>query len=77
MKNFLQPVKDQYENYPYPQRVPSEELQRLWSTYGCHLPSMNYYCFGGKETFQNGFRVLRLRKVLTLVRFLFSSTAAD
>ncbi len=58
MENFLQPVKDQYEAYPYPQRNPKDELKMLWSTYGCNLLEMNYYCFGGKETFQNGFRVL-------------------
>ena len=58
MENFLQPVKDQYEAYPYPERNPQDELKMLWSTYGCNLLEMNYYCFGGKETFQNGFRVL-------------------
>ncbi len=58
MENYLQPVKDQYEAYPYPMRNPQDELKTLWSTYGCSLPEMNYYCFGGKQTFQDGFRVL-------------------
>ena len=56
--NYLQPVKDQYESYPYPARNPEDEKKMLWSTYGCTLAEMNYYCFEGKQTFRDGFRVL-------------------
>ena len=51
--NYIQSVKDQYENYPYPPRNESDLL--LSST--DILERVNHYLFKGKQTFV-GFRAL-------------------
>lgn len=56
--NYLQAVRDQYEDYPYPKRDPEEEKNRIITTYYDALDVINYYCFEGKQDFSNHFRVL-------------------
>lgn len=51
-------VQDQYESLPYPPREPADENQRLIKTWLDDLPMVNHYCFAGRETFKNRFRVL-------------------
>src|SRR3954470_10675632 len=51
-------VRDQYENYPYPERKPEDEKQRLLHTWPEQLAQINHYCFRGRCDFRNGFRVL-------------------
>ncbi|MBT5845932.1 MAG: class I SAM-dependent methyltransferase [Verrucomicrobiales bacterium] len=57
MANYLEEVRAQYENYPYPMRNPNDEKKRLVIVNGDSLDQLNYYCYEGKETFE-GFRVL-------------------
>jgi 2-polyprenyl-3-methyl-5-hydroxy-6-metoxy-1,4-benzoquinol methylase len=56
--NYLKKVKEQYEDYPYPPRDPEQEKKYLSCTNMDFLDMINFYCFEGKETFNNGFRVL-------------------
>jgi SAM-dependent methyltransferase len=51
-------VREQYEALPYPPRDPREEKNRLIKTWLDDLPMINHYCFAGRQTFRNGFRVL-------------------
>ena len=44
-------LRNQYEQFPYPERDPSEELQRLQLTSLDQLPVLNHVCFGGRESF--------------------------
>lgn len=55
---YLPSVREQYENYPYPKRDPADEKTRLVKTYLEYLSKINYYCYEGKQTFLDGFRVL-------------------
>jgi SAM-dependent methyltransferase len=57
-KNYLPDVKAQYEQLPYPPVNPLDEHKRLQRTWLEDLPMINHYCFGGKQGFQAGFRVL-------------------
>ncbi len=56
--SYLSEVRDQYENYPYPARQPSDELQKIFVSKSCSLDCLNHHCFEGKQTFDEGFRVL-------------------
>ncbi len=56
--NYLPDVKNQYEALPYPARDPADEPKRLLRTWLDDLPMLNHYCFAGRQTFANGFRVL-------------------
>lgn len=56
--NYLQSVRDQYEELPYPARNPDDEATRLITTWLDDLPMINHYCFAGKQTFKDAFRVL-------------------
>jgi len=56
--NYLEEVRDQYEDYPYPLRDPEDERKRLCETFFDGLDKMNYYCFGGKKDWSKGFRAL-------------------
>lgn len=56
--NFLSDVKQQYEDLPYPPVNPQDETKRLQRTWLEDLPMMNHYCYQGKESFRNGFRIL-------------------
>ncbi len=57
-ENPMPAVKDQYETLPYPARDPADEQQRLVQTWLDDLPMINHYCFAGKQSFRQGFRVL-------------------
>lgn len=58
MTNYLKEVRQQYEHLPYPPFDPKDELKELNKTWLEDLPKINHYCFAGKNTFQNNFRVL-------------------
>ncbi len=51
-------VRAQYEDYPFPLRDPNDESRRLVVTEQDSLGKLNHYCFGGRQDFGNGFRVL-------------------
>ncbi|GAC1411448.1 MAG: class I SAM-dependent methyltransferase [Burkholderiaceae bacterium] len=51
-------VQNQYEAFPYPPCDPADENKRLARTWLEDLPKINHYCFNGRNSFQNGFRVL-------------------
>lgn len=46
-QQYLKDVRDQYENYPYPKREPSDEKLRLQRTYEDQIPLINHYGFKG------------------------------
>jgi 2-polyprenyl-3-methyl-5-hydroxy-6-metoxy-1,4-benzoquinol methylase len=56
--NYIPAVRDQYEDYPYPYRDPKDEKKRLSGTATDHLPMINHYVYGGRQTFRNGYEVL-------------------
>jgi len=56
--SFLESVKAQYEELPYPPRDPQLETQRLIHKIGDNLIVLNHYCFGGSRDFSRGFRAL-------------------
>ena len=51
-------VREQYESLPYPPRNPADEKTRLLRTWLDDLPMINHYCFGGRRSFDRGFRAL-------------------
>ena len=57
-ENYLAAVKAQYEALPYPPVDPRDEHKRLARTWLDDLPMINHYCFGGRQNFADGFRVL-------------------
>ena len=57
-KAYLSAVQDQYEVYPYPERDPESEKQRLHYTWGDNLAQINHYCCRGKNAFAGPTRVL-------------------
>lgn len=54
----MNPVRDQYEAYPYPPRNPEDERVRLENSWHDFLEVINFYCFKGRNTFSQEFRVL-------------------
>ncbi|TAL08557.1 MAG: methyltransferase domain-containing protein [Nitrospirae bacterium] len=54
----MNPVRDQYEAYPYPPRNPEDERSRLENSWHDFLEVINFYCFRGAHTFSQEFRVL-------------------
>jgi len=58
LDNHLPAVRNQYEALPYPPVNPEDEHKRLTRTWLEDLPMINHYCFAGKQSFSNGFRVL-------------------
>ena len=56
-ESYLKNVRNQYENYPYPYRKPSDENNRLIEIGIERLDLINFYCFKGACDFNN-FRVL-------------------
>ena len=54
----MDPVKRQYEAYPYPARDPAEEATRLIEGSPSHLDELNHYLFAGKRYFLEPFRAL-------------------
>lgn len=57
IENALPKVKQQYEEFPYPERKPEDEKTRLVLTMSSQLPLVNQIAFKGKCDFNN-FRVL-------------------
>ena len=56
--NYLPNVRDQYESLPYPPCNPQDEKKQLIQTWLESLAMINHYCFSGKQSFQEHFRVL-------------------
>lgn len=56
--SYLEKVRNQYENYPYPAREPEEEKTRIISSKSSSLDCLNYFCFKGGRDFTKPFRVL-------------------
>ncbi len=52
------PVRDQYEDYPYPSRDPADEAKRLIIGSPSHMLEYNHYVFGGARDFSKPFRAL-------------------
>ena len=51
-------VRAQYEEYPFPLRDPRDESRRLVVAEQESLGKLNHFCFGGRQDFGGGFRVL-------------------
>ncbi|TDJ20997.1 MAG: class I SAM-dependent methyltransferase [Gammaproteobacteria bacterium] len=58
LSNYASNVRAQYEAYPFPLRDPRDESKRLVIAEQDCLGKLNHYCFGGRQSFGNGFRVL-------------------
>jgi SAM-dependent methyltransferase len=56
--NYRADVRAQYEQLPYPPVNPQDERVRLQHTWLETLPLLNHYCFQGRQSFRDGFRVL-------------------
>jgi 2-polyprenyl-3-methyl-5-hydroxy-6-metoxy-1,4-benzoquinol methylase len=56
--DYLPHVRQHYEELPYPPRKPEDERKRLLGPALDRLPIINQYCFKGRQTFGQGFRVL-------------------
>ncbi|MDA9163621.1 class I SAM-dependent methyltransferase [Rickettsiaceae bacterium] len=54
----LKEVQDHYLDYPYPQRDPEDDRNRLMKIYGDYLGEISHWLFEGKEDFKKGFRIL-------------------
>lgn len=52
------PVREQYEAFPYPPRDPADEARRLVTGSPSHLDELNHYVFGGARDFKKPFRAL-------------------
>jgi len=52
------PVREQYELYPYPPRDPRDEAKRLIQGSPSHILEINHYVFGGRRDFSQPFRAL-------------------
>lgn len=55
---YLEDVRNQYENYPYPARDPANEKTNLYVSKSCSLDCLNFYGFEGKLDLSQPFRVL-------------------
>lgn len=56
--NYLPDVREQYEQFPYPERDPQDERKRLIVPHQSRLDAVNHHCFNGRQDFEQGFRVL-------------------
>ena len=56
--NYASNVRAQYEEYPFPLRDPRDESRRLVVAEQESLGKLDHFCFGGRQTFGDGFRVL-------------------
>ena len=52
------PVREQYEAYPYPSRDPAEEKRRLVTGSPSRLAEVNHYLFRGRRDFSRPFHAL-------------------
>jgi len=53
-----EPVRDQYEAYPYPARDPKDERKRLITGSPSNLAEIDHYVFAGRGAFAKPFRAL-------------------
>ena len=51
-------VRAMYEDYPFPLRDPRDEERRLVVAEQEILGKLNHFCYGGRQSFGDGFRVL-------------------
>jgi 2-polyprenyl-3-methyl-5-hydroxy-6-metoxy-1,4-benzoquinol methylase len=56
--NYAPNVRAQYEDFPFPLRNPRDEARGLIVTEQDSLAKINHFCFGGRQGFGGGFRVL-------------------
>lgn len=56
-KNYLENVRGQYEDLPYPPRNLEDEHNRIMVLMD-NLPWINHACFGGRQNFDENFRML-------------------
>jgi 2-polyprenyl-3-methyl-5-hydroxy-6-metoxy-1,4-benzoquinol methylase len=56
--SYLEEVRNQYENYPYPARDPEDEKGIMITAKSSSLDCLNYFCFDGARDFSKPFRVL-------------------
>lgn len=54
----MDPVKRQYEAYPYPDRDPADEAKRLITGSPSDLPEVDHFLFGGARDWRRPFRAL-------------------
>lgn len=52
------PLRQQYESYPYPARDPADERTRLITGSPSNLAELNHYLFAGRRDFARPFRAL-------------------
>ncbi len=57
-QSFLESVKQQYEELPYPLRDPADEGKRLIQILSDNLLVVNHFCYRARKDFQSGFRCL-------------------
>jgi len=56
--SYKKEVREQYEKYPFPLRDPEEERKRL-HVCALDMPAkLNHYCYAGRQSFNDEFRVL-------------------
>lgn len=55
---FLDPVKRQYETYPYPERDPADEARRLIEGSPSHPVEIDHFLFRGRRDWSQPFRAL-------------------
>ena len=56
--HYLPQVREQYEDLPYPPRDPRDEKNRLMKTWLDDLAMINHYCYAGRQSFRDQYRVL-------------------
>ena len=54
----MDPVKRQYETYPYPERNPADESARLIEGSPSHPVEIDHFLFGGRRDWSRPFRAL-------------------
>ena len=55
---YASDVRAMYEDYPFPLRDPRDEERRLVVAEQEILGKLNHFCYGGRQSFGDGFRVL-------------------
>lgn len=56
--SYLKDVRNQYEDYPYPERDPEDEKKFIRATWVDSLDRINYFCHSGKKDFHADSRIL-------------------
>ena len=58
ISDSVEALSEQYENFPYPPRIPADEAQRLVTGSPSQLVELNHYVFGGRRDFSKPFQAL-------------------